>query len=202
MNVLTLHPRENLKPHQLRKSGITPIGLVEHGKETKLMQAPTPLVKDAISHAQGVGMIEVEVEGESKKRTVLIKQVDKIPHTPQILNVVLNEISKTEHITVDIPVHSVGTPHEVSKAIGILVNPASTIKLKGRHSDLPASLDIDVSALEAGGSIHAGDVALPKGVELVSSADTTLFAVQHLRTAEPESEETSSEESSEVGSEN
>lgn len=189
MNVLIVQERANSKPHQLRQAGITPIGLVEHGKLTRMMQAPTTLVRDALAHAKGIGMIDIQVEGEAKKRTVFVKHVDRIPHTPQILNVTLNEVTKGESVTIDVAVHPVGTPPEVARGTGVLLNPASTIKVKGKHSDLPSGIDVDVSTLEAGMSIHASDVPLPAGTELASSPDTTVFAVQHLRTTAPENEE-------------
>ncbi|MBS1721627.1 MAG: hypothetical protein JSS66_01335 [Armatimonadetes bacterium] len=194
MDALNVQERGNAKPHQLRRDGLTPIGLVEKGKPTRKMQADTKSLRDAISHAQGIGIIEIQVEGESKRRTVFLKQVDRIPHTPQILNVTLNEISKNEVMTADVHVNAVGTPPEVAKGTGVLVAGHSTIKLKGKHSDLPGHLDVDVSHLEPGGSIHAGALQLPNGVELASSPDTTLFSVTHLRTAEPEAAPAASDE--------
>lgn len=193
MTRLTVQNRNATKPKQLRREGIVPIGLMERGKPTRLVQATFAAVKNALTHTTGARMLELEVEGEAKKWTVMVRQIDHEPITGRILTVTLVEVSKTEAMVADVPVTHTGTPQAVLDGISILNHPTPHLKLKGKAMDLPASIDVDVSGMQVGDHINAGDVVLPKGVELMSSPDATLFSVQvtrsHVDEAAPEAAE-------------
>lgn len=198
MTLLTLQERTNTKPKQLRREGIVPIGLVERGKPTRMVQATAAAVKSALTHTTGARMLEVKIEGESKTWTVMVKQVDHEVITGRILTVTLAEVSKTEAIVADVPVTHTGTPRAVADGQALLGHPTTHLKLKGKAMDLPASVDVDVSGLQVGEHVNAGDVELPKGVELVSSPDATLFSVQitraHVEDGAPEAAEAAASE--------
>lgn len=193
MTRLTVQNRDATKPKQLRRAGIVPIGLMERGKPTRLVQATFAEVRNALTHTTGARMLELEVEGEAKKWTVMVRQIDHEPVTGRILTVTLVEVSKTEAMVADIPVTHTGTPQPVVDGVAMLNHPTSHVKVKGKAMDLPASVDVDVSGMQVGDHINAGDVALPKGVELMSSPDATLFSVQvtraHIDEAAPEGAE-------------
>ncbi len=178
MTLLTLQERTSNKPKQLRREGIVPIGLMEKGKPTRLVQATATAVRTALTHTTGARMMEVQVEGEAKKWTVMVKQVDQDQITGKVITMTLTEVSKTEAMVTDVPVHHIGTPIPVLDGIASLGHPTSHLKLKGKGKDLPASIEVDVSKMDVGDSISAGDVELPKDVELMSSVDATLFTVQ------------------------
>ena len=55
-------------------------------------------------------------------------------------------------------------------------------------SDIPAHVEVDVSTLEVGHHINAGDLELPEGIKLLSSPDATLFGLQYLRAVSLEPE--------------
>lgn len=204
MTILTVQERDETKPKQLRAAGIVPIGLVEKGKPTRKVQAAAKDLRQALSHTQGAGMLELKIDGESKKWTVLVKQVDHEPLTNKILTVTLAEISKNEEITADVAIVGTGTPEPVENGTGVLTHASTHVKIKGKAMEIPASIEVDVSGLGLAHNIHAGELQLPAGLELMSSPDTTLFSVQPLRqmeaaeeeaTAEPTQEETTPEES-------
>jgi len=168
-------------PKHLRKEGLVPMALVEPGQETRLMQAPAVDVRRAISHTTGAGMMELQVKGETKKRTVIVKQLDQDVLHRVLLNVTVMQITRDQVLIQDIPVHAVGSPQAVIDHVGVLVSPTSHVKVKGRAMDLPGMVEIDVSSMEIGDSITVEVVTLPEGVEIVSSHDATLFSLQHLR---------------------
>jgi large subunit ribosomal protein L25 len=55
-------------------------------------------------------------------------------------------------------------------------------------SDIPSNIEVDVSHLEVGHHVNAGDIALPDGVKLLSSPDATLFSMQVLKAVSLEPE--------------
>ena len=172
---------ESKKPNQLRESGFTPIALVEHGKPTRKLQAPSALLTAALAKGHDDRVINLQVEDEKKERTVFIKQIDRNSFKGEILTVTLNQVNKTELMTVEVPVISSGTPVSVLHGSGVLVAATSTIRITGNYSDLPTSITIDTSELGINDNVHASDVKLPKGTELACPPDTTLFMIQTLR---------------------
>ena len=191
MDTLKVTERDGRKPNQLREAGLTPVALVERGKETRKLQAHAATLSAALTKAHDARVLELQVEGEDQKKTVFIKQIDHRPHNPEILTVTLCTVNKSELMTVEVPITAVGTPIAVLQGNGVLVNTTSTIRITGNYSNLPAGIEVDTSGLDLNASIHAGDIALPKGTELACPADTTMFKLQVLRGSEkPEVTET------------
>lgn len=181
MKTLALSERDNKKPNQLRESGITPIALVELGSPTRKLQANANDLAKALAIAKDARVLQVQVNGETQPRTVFIKQIDRIPFSTKVLTVTLNLVTKTELMTVEVPILAVGTPLAVLQGTGVLVNTTSTIKITGNYTDLPSKIEVDTSKLEPNDTIHAGDINLPKGTTLASPSDSTLFMIQQLR---------------------
>jgi large subunit ribosomal protein L25 len=198
MTHLDVEERDGAKAAKhLRKAGLVPMALVEPGKATKLVQAALNDVKRTISHTSGAGMFELQIKGESQKRTVIVKQLDQDILRRQLLNVTVMQITRDQVLISDIPVHAVGTPQAIVDHVGVLVSPTSHIKLKGKAMDIPGSIEVDVSGMEIGDSITVEAVTLPAGVEIASSHDATLFSLQHLRQEVIEEAPAEGEESSE-----
>ncbi|MFY9234133.1 MAG: 50S ribosomal protein L25 [Fimbriimonadaceae bacterium] len=180
MAVLQVTPRESTghAAKHLRKAGWVPMALFQKPDHSvRLIQAPILQVRQAVAGAHGVGMIDIHIEGESKPRSVIVKQVDQDYMTHRLNNVTLMEVSRDDLITADIGITHVGTPSAVDDGIALLSSPTSTIKIKGKVSELPDHFEVDLSGLELGGHIVASDIPLPEGIELISPPDTLLFGL-------------------------
>lgn len=196
MVVLEVEERDGAQAAKnVRKSGLVPMALVEPGEATKLMQAPLADVKRAIGHSSGVGMFELQVKGESKKRTVIVKQIDQDYIKRQLLNVTVMQITRDQVLTSDVPVTAVGTPQAIEDHVGVLINATSHVKVKGRAMDLPSHIEVDISGMQIGDSISVESITLAEGVEIASSHEAVLFSLQPLR-QEIEEETTTDEEES------
>lgn len=178
MEPLVLQERTDEKPNRLRAAGLVPVGYIERGQETRKMQATEASIKKVLAAAHGQGTLPVAFEGDKKKRNAVIKSLETSLLTKHISTLVLMEISMDEVLTVDVNVVAVGTPGQVAAGEATLGHPTSHVKVKGKASDLPSAIPIDVSAMVIGDHINAGDVTLPEGIELVSPAEATLFTVQ------------------------
>jgi large subunit ribosomal protein L25 len=175
------------KAKHLKKAGMVPMALFQKPDHSvRLIQGHAFDVRQAVAKAHGVGMFDIQIEGETKKRSVIVKQVDQDYMTHRLNNVTLMEVSRDDMITADIPVVVVGVPEAVESGIALLSTPSSAIKIRGKVSELPDHMDIDVSGLEIGGHIVASDIQLPAGIELMSQPDTLLAAVSVAK--EPELE--------------
>lgn len=188
MSILQVERRTAGKPAQLRKQGLLPMALVEKDHSTMLIQTTETALRKAMAGADGLGRLDIEILGEKKPRKVMLKSVDKDYIGQRVLCATLVEVSLDDVVKVDLPVVGINTPEDFEGHGLSLMHPTDHIKVRGKMSSLPERIEIDLSHLEVGHHVNAGDVVLPEGVELLSSADATLFSLQVLKAASLEPE--------------
>ena len=130
-------------------------------------------------------------KGQSKK--VMIKEVQRDPVTRDYLHVDLFEISLKKELEVDIPIHLVNTPIGVTEG-GILQHVRREVKVSCMPDDLVDKIDVDVSDLDIGQSLHIGDISFPSGLKSLEDVDVTVVTVVAPRVDEVEEEEVEGEE--------
>jgi large subunit ribosomal protein L25 len=132
-----------------------------------------------LRHLDGHGGIELAIDDDKTKLKVIVKQVDNFPLKGGVINLTLQEVSAKDVMKLDVSVVPIN--HGEDEQGTVLTQPTTHIKIQGKMSDMPSSIEVDVSGLEVGHHINAGDVELPEGVKLISSADATLFSLQVLK---------------------
>jgi large subunit ribosomal protein L25 len=153
------------------------MALTRRDHTTIELQAPMLAVRRAAKGADDHGRFELRLPGEPPMMVIIKHQeIDYIHHRP--LHLALQEVSDEDVMRLDIPVVSIGTPDAVTNSLAMLVQPTDHVKLRGRMKDMPEHLEADVSGMQIGDSIHAGDLTLPAGVELMSAPEATIFIVQ------------------------
>lgn len=130
-------------------------------------------------------------KGQSKK--VMIKEVQRDPVKRDYLHVDLFEISLKKELEVDIPIHLVNTPIGVTEG-GILQHVRREVKVSCMPDDLVDKIDVDVSDLDIGQSLHIGDISFPSGLKSLEDVDVTVLTVVAPRVDEVEEEEVEGEE--------
>lgn len=195
MSVLQVERREPGKPAKLRRQGILPMALVERNNTTTLIQANEADLRKAMAGADGLGRLDLEIAGEKKPRKVMIKQVDKNFVHQQLLTVTLVEVSEDDQVRVDVAVVAINVPADFEGQGVSLTHPTDHVKVRGKVSAIPERIEVDLSQMEVGHHISAGDLVLPEGVELISSPDATVFSLQILKAVslEPEAAEETTE---------
>ena len=153
---------------RLRNSGKTP-GII-YGSKT----APQVIELDhnALFHALRKeafhsSILDIEVGGKAQK--VLLRDYQMHPFKPLVLHIDFQRVSSTEKIHMRIPLHFTNAEESAAVKLGgaIISHIANDIEVTCLPSDLPEFIEVDLSKIELGHSIHAKDVALPKGVSLV-----------------------------------
>ncbi len=199
MNVFHAEKRPDtpLKPHQMRRQGVIPMALISRDHGASLLQANRQDVQGALRSLDGHGRIDLEIGEQKTKKRVIVKQVDNDPLHGGILNVVLQEVSNKDVVKIDVPVLSIDNSEDERGVM--LTQPTTHLKLQGPMGNLPAHIEVDVTKLEAGSHINAGDIELPEDVKLISSPDATVFSRQVVKAVslEPETaEESTADEAS------
>jgi large subunit ribosomal protein L25 len=153
--------------------------------------------------------LRIDSDGERQSRKVMIKEVQRDPVTRDYLHVDFYEIAMGKELEVEIPIHLINTPMGVSNG-GILEHIRRELRVSCLPEDMVDKIEMDVSGLDIGQSIHIRDLSLPPGLKLLDDVSLTIATVVAPTTtaeveeeakveeeaAEPEKEETVSEEES------
>ncbi|MBC8174872.1 MAG: 50S ribosomal protein L25 [Candidatus Marinimicrobia bacterium] len=149
---------------------------------------PIPFVVDR-KHLQQAFQSEAHVYAVTvgrKKVHAIFKEVQYHPVTDEVLHVDLFGIRLKDRINIMVHIMVEGEPVGV-KAGGVLTQNVTELEISCLATEVPDAIRIDVSELDLGGSIHAGEVDLGE-VELVTNPETTVVSVNVPRKAEMEIE--------------
>ena len=167
---------------QLRREGFVPgIYYADDQKEPIPFKVETKELHQALSSDALV--YHVSVGG--KRRNVVIKEIQYHPVSDEILHLDFKGIRMDEEIEVHVPVHLLGRPIGVKDEGGQLHQGMTEIAIRCLASDIPPHIELDISDLHLGQTIHAGELEL-EGVELVTNADAVVVTVHRARIAEIE----------------
>ena len=123
-------------------------------------------------------LVDLSIEGSSAaKRLALVQEIQHHPLTGQLVHLDLHEVNENEKVTVTIPVETVGEPIGVKVSGGVLEHVLFRLKVRAFPKDLPEVLEVDVSALDMGQSIHIGDIKAPPGVEILGLKKVVVISV-------------------------
>jgi large subunit ribosomal protein L25 len=140
-------------------------------------------------------LINLTVGDEKRKRKVIIRELQRDPVNGHIRHIDLYQVSMKKKINMTTEVKLTGTPEGV-KLGGILQHIIRDLDISCLPSDIPDQVEIDVSALEVGDSIHVSDISVEKVDILTNPARTIVTVVPPTvikKTAEEEAAEAEAE---------
>jgi large subunit ribosomal protein L25 len=146
----------------------------------------------ALASVSGMSIIKIKVG--SKTSRALIQEIQRHPTRAQILHVDFLEVHKGEKLTVKPPIRLVGSPEGVRNQGGVLDQIMRELEIRVLPKDLPDHIEVDVTELMVGHSIHVRDVEVPDA-EILMDPDATICTVVPPRVeAEPVAEALAEEE--------
>lgn len=119
----------------------------------------------------------INLEGEGKKLQAIVQEVayEPIQYIPNHVDFYI--VEKGVKINANIPLEFVGVSEAVKTLGGQLVKVVHELEVEAEAVDLPRSLEVDISLLENLDSvIQAGDIKLPKGVNLYKTESDEIVA--------------------------
>ena len=116
-------------------------------------------------------ILDLEVAGQSQ--SVLLRDVQYHPFRQLVLHVDFQRVDAKKKLHTKVPLHFLNaeTSPAVKLSSAIISHVATEIEVECLPSALPEFLEVDLSKIEAGQSLHAKDIALPNGVALVAHVD-------------------------------
>jgi large subunit ribosomal protein L25 len=110
-------------------------------------------------------ILKLKIDGQEEQ--VVVKDVLRHTHKPKILHVDFLRVKAKEKIIMQVPIHLVNEEDAPGiKAGGVLTKSMTEVEISCLPANLPASIDLDMSAVELDQTLHLSDLKLPKGVEL------------------------------------
>lgn len=161
---------------KLRKQGIIPAIVYSTDLNTVLsIPADSLKVLKAIQFSEST-VIDMEITGSKKHSSVpvLIKDVQFNPVTEAPIHVDFLKVSLTEKIKVNIPIVLKGEAKQVKEEQGVLEQILRELEVEGLPLDIPEHIDLDVSELEIGKSIHVESLTLSGNLEIITDAQATI----------------------------
>lgn len=153
----------------LRRAGDVPAIIYGSGKPASpAVLNGKELLQVLKTHGLNV-ILSLVVDG--KKDTVLVKEIQRDILTHAITHVDFQRISLTEKILVNVPLHVKGEAPGVKLSSGILEHILREFRVRCLPTAIPASIDVDVSALQINQGLKAKDIQLPEGVELLTDPE-------------------------------
>ncbi|MEO8192254.1 MAG: 50S ribosomal protein L25 [Gemmatimonadales bacterium] len=160
----------------LRSSGRVPGVIYGHGREPQSLSIDTRELEKLLSHISAENtVIDLAVDGKTAR--TLIREIQRHPFKRQILHVDFQELVAGEKVIVRLPIVLVGIPDGVRVDGGILDQTMRELEVEVDPSNIPNHVELDVTKLTIGSSVHVSDIPLPEGVEVVGDMDASVCVV-------------------------
>lgn len=181
MERITLHAgkRENTgkgAARSLRRSGVVPAVLYRGGSSTPIKINAKELTTFMRATAGEQVMVDLQFT-DGDKKLALMKEYQVDPLKGELLHTDFFEVSLTEEIRVTVHVTTTGEPIGVKRDGGILQHGVREIEIQCLPDRVPGHIEVDVSGLETGKSIHVGDLPLGEGIEVLTDAGELIATV-------------------------
>ena len=165
---------------RLRRAGKVP-GIIYGGAATPqaIEIDHNELLINLKKEAFHASILNIVLDG--KKQQVLLRDTQRHAYKPLILHVDFQRVDATHELHIKVPLHFVNEESAPGvKLSGGLVNHVITeLDVHCLPKDLPAFIEVDLSALDVGDTIHLSQIKLPKGVKLVqhSAEDSVVVGI-------------------------
>ena len=172
---------------KLRKEGLVPAVVYKKGEDTVNIKIDKKNLLKALHTEAGENVIiKLHIDGTRKKkeRTVIVKEVQSDPIRDYLLHIDFQEISLTETLKVKVPIAAKGEAVGVKQEEGIFHQILWEIELECLPTNIPERIEVDVSNLKIGDSIHIKDILPPEGVRILDDPEKVVFSVEHAKVVE------------------
>jgi len=161
---------------ELRRGGKVPAVIYGRGRQ------PADLLVDGVTLGRLLEkivpestIVELTVDGKPVK--TLIREVQRHPVRPGIVHVDFYEIRAGQKIRVAVPIHCTGIPEGVRNQGGTLDQVIRNVEIEVLPDDIPEHVELDVTALTIGKSLHISDLSIPKAQILMDGSLTVATVV-------------------------
>jgi large subunit ribosomal protein L25 len=179
---------------RLRHAGKVPAIMYGGGKDPEsLTLSLNEVIRNLEHEAFYSHILNVNVGSETTR--AVLRDLQRHPSRPIVMHMDLQRVSESEEIKMNVPLHFIGEDVAPGiKAGGLVSHELVEVEIECLPRDLPEYIEIDISALEIGDSVHLSDLIVPKGVTVLELArgeghDLAVASMHARRVSEEEEEE-------------
>lgn len=158
---------------QLRREGFIPAVFYKHGEENQFISVSEQKLKPIIFSSETF-LINLKID-DTEPQNCIIKEFQLDPVTSQILHADFHGLKAGEKVTINVAVHLIGSAIGVKDG-GIIQHSLHKLHVECLPSQIPDKVDVDISQLKIGDSIHVKDLSIPN-VRILSNMDATIVAI-------------------------
>jgi large subunit ribosomal protein L25 len=161
-----------------RRAGRIPAVLYGHGQDVVHLSLPAREFAAALRNGGANALLTIVLDGKEQLALTKAVQRDPLKRTHEHIDLLL--VRRGEKTTVEVPIIIVG---EVAPDT-IPNHQLSTVSIEADATQLPDSIEVDVTGRSAGQNITAGDLVLPRGATLITDAESLVIGFLGAPTAE------------------
>lgn len=162
--------------NQMRREGWIPSVIYGKGTENINLKVDSKTFNDLLASSSSENiLVNLEIEGHGT-RLAFLQSIQHNSLSGITLHADFRSIDENTAITAHIPTHLNGESAGV-KAGGLIEQYVHAIEITCLPNDLPESIEVDISGLHIGDSLHIGEITLPEGVRATHAADVVVAHV-------------------------
>ena len=161
---------------KLRAQGRVPGVIYGHGREPQSLTVNAREF-DRLAERVRITSTVIELALDGRTARTLIRELQRDPMRRSVLHIDFQELVAGEKVTVSVPLRFTGTAEGVKTGGGILEEIIHQLDVRCDPANIPDHIDVDVTALTIGHSLHVSDLKLPEGVEVMADAEQTVVIV-------------------------
>lgn len=177
-----------------RKEGKVPAVLYGKDTENKNLLVEANEVDRVLRHHGLNVLVDLEIEGE--KNLAMFREVQRDVLTPDILHVDFLRISIDKELETTVPLVLTGNPVGITKG-GVLQQQLREVDIKALPTNIPHSVEVDISHLEVGDSVTVADITEEKEYEILNDPEEVIASIVTPRAVEEEGVEAEEAEETE-----
>ncbi|MFH1504424.1 MAG: 50S ribosomal protein L25 [Candidatus Omnitrophota bacterium] len=164
---------------RIRKKGFIP-AVVYSGDFNTILSIPSQALKvlRSVNFSESV-IIDMEISGSEKLEpiSVFIKDIQYNPLNEDVIHIDFLKVSLKEKIRVHIPIVLKGEPESVKAGEGVIDQILREVEIEAFPLDIPKEIEVDVSALTIGHSLHAADLKAADNIKIVTDPQETIVTI-------------------------
>lgn len=167
---------------KVRHQGRIPGVIYGHGEKPLPVAIEARELGELLHGGRRQNIIDIQLDG--KTDTAMVRDMQLDPVTRRVLSVDLQRISRSDIITAEVPIVTIGIAVGVREQGGMMDLVTHEIEVRGPADKIPQEIRVDVSELTMNDNISAGELQLTEGIRLITPPDTTIVAIEAPRAEE------------------
>jgi large subunit ribosomal protein L25 len=161
---------------KLRQTGRIPAIIYGHARDPQPLSINTREFEKLLEHISAENTV-IELSFEGRTSRTLIREIQRHPFRREYLHVDFQELVAGETVVVRIPLVIIGSAIGVRQDGGVLDQTLRDLEIEVDPANMPNHIDVDVTNVNIGESIHVRDLTLPPGVTPLTEPDAAIVVV-------------------------